>query len=125
MFLGYFVHLYTDYKWNENFRFKIENLNYDNKKSEELRKIKQSDFKLYSNQFIGTNILLNNNKNIIDECKKIKEISIKQDDIEKAINFLLKQEVYKENYKFYSYKELDELNNNTIKDLNIFIKKLH
>lgn len=125
LFLGYLIHLYTDYKWNKNFYEKVKHLRENTKNRDELRKSKQSDFKLYNNNFIKNYIVLNDIDVVAEKCKKINEVLIKQDDIQRVILFLLNQEYYKSEMKFHSFKEFDELKNNTIKEMNDYIKKLN
>ncbi len=122
LFLGYLFHLYVDYRWNNNFYQKIQKINGVTQDKDELRKLKQSDFRLYNNKFIDNEIELDDLKFVKKECKKISEISIEESDIEKIIKFLENQkEEYKSELTFHSFEELDNLINDTINEIIIFI----
>ena len=46
LFLGYLAHLYTDNTWNKNFYTRVQNENIKVENRDELRIMKQSDFKV-------------------------------------------------------------------------------
>ena len=89
---GYYIHLYTDYTWNNYF---YTNFN-DNEKlrglsHEEKRTLKQDDFKVYNNLFIDNKPKFLNKENLVEKSKKIDRISINKEDIEKVEKFLDEQ----------------------------------
>lgn len=111
---GYLAHLFTDYMWNKTFYNKIQNLEGLPENHNEIRKMKQSDFKLYNNKFIENTIQMNNINTALEEIKKIKEVAITKGDILKVIDFLNNQKIYEGEFKFHTIEELDKLMNNTI-----------
>lgn len=119
---GYLAHLYTDYMWNKNFREKIEKLDLPKEQHDNLRKIKQSDFKIYNNKYIDDTFRINNMDTALKEIKKINEVSVTSEDIQKVENFLNNQEKYVGQFKFHTEEELDTLMKNTVKDYVNFIK---
>lgn len=122
LFLGYLAHLYTDNTWNKNFYLRVQNENIHVENRDELRIMKQSDFKVYNNNFIKNIIEIDNPDYLLNEIKKIEEVVIEKDDILKSLKFLREQEIYNEKLKFYSLKELDNLINYTINNCKKIIK---
>jgi len=114
LFIGYMAHVYTDYIWNRDFYTTITKSNLDLSDKDELRKLKQSDFKLYTNKYINNIIDINDIDGVLEEIQKINEISVAKDDVLKAIEFLKRENVYKSEYKFYTEQRLDELMDLTI-----------
>lgn len=113
LFLGYLFHLYVDYRWNKDFYNKVKNIKRDEQKKEELRKAKQSDFLLYANNYIENYIEVESVTFVIDECRKIKEVSIDVQDILEAIAELNTYSKYNAVYTFYTKEKLDKLRNST------------
>lgn len=122
LFNGYLAHLYTDYMWNKNFRKKIEKLDIPEEQHDNLRKMKQSDFKIYNNKFIENTIQIDDINAVLKEIRKIKEVSITKEDILNVIYFLNNQEIYEGQFKFHSMEELDKLMDNTITEYVSFLK---
>ena len=122
LFLGYLAHLYTDNTWNKNFYTRVQNENIKVENRDELRIMKQSDFKVYNNNFIKNIIEIDNPDYLLNEINKIEEVVIEKDDILKSLKFLREQEIYNEKLKFYSLKELDNLINDTINNCKKIIK---
>lgn len=104
--LGYYTHLYTDYIFNNDFYSKEEHT-IDNKN--ELRILKQSDFKLFNNNFSGNSIDTKNIDNLVEKSKVIREININNEDVIKVINYLNKKDKVLCSYNYYSDKYLNEL----------------
>lgn len=125
VFLGYFTHLYTDYIWNKDFYGRVEKRKeFADYSREELRILKQDDFKSYNDLFIKNRIDLEINNALIKEMNQIDEISITKSDIEHVMYFLDTQEKSNLDLKFYQREELDHLLENTIDTIDPFIKKL-
>lgn len=112
---GYYIHLYTDYTWNNYF---YTNFN-DNEKlrglsHEEKRTLKQDDFKVYNNLFIDNKPKFLNKENLVEKSKKIDRISINKEDIEKVENFLDEQIKTENTFKILTKEILDKMMCNTI-----------
>ena len=108
--LGYYIHLFTDYTWNNNYYERLKKEGIDiSKDCDNLRIIKQHDFRMYNNKFIDNTIQLNNIENIVENSKIIEEISLTKEDIQKTKRFL--DEKIKEEgiFEFYKMEELDNL----------------
>lgn len=114
LFNGYIAHLYTDNMWNRNFYNKIQNLEGLPEDRDEIRKMKQSDFKIYNNKYIENTIQIDNMNKALEEIRKIDEVAITEGDILKVIDFLNNQKVYEGQFKFHSMEELDKLMDDTI-----------
>ena len=122
MFLGYLFHLYTDNTWNKNFYTRVQNENIKVENFDELRIIKQSDFKVYNNNFIKNTIEIDNIDDLLRETQNIEEVLIEKEDILKSLKFLKEQKIYNENLKFYTVEELDNIMDNTINNCKKIIK---
>lgn len=118
LLLGYYIHLFTDYTWNDYFYTqygkdeRIKNLTHDEK-----RKIKQDDFKVYNNLFMDNKPRFSHFDELIVASKKINRISIIKEDIEKVEKFLKNQEKFNCDYKILSKEILDSKMNGTIENL--------
>lgn len=115
--LGYFVHLYVDYFWNDYF-YKKNNLNISKDK---IRKIKQTDFLVYANKFINEKLYLNNYDYILDNSKLISNISISKEDLINVLNYFNNLKPTGLKYAILNEKELDILFNNTLVNLQKYI----
>lgn len=62
--------------WNKTFYNKIQNLKGLPENHEEIRKMKQSDFKIYNNKYIKDTLQVDNVDTALEEIKKINEVSI-------------------------------------------------
>jgi len=111
LIMGYYIHLLTDYFFNDHFYKKIsKDTKYDNYTEDNLRKIKQNDFRYYNNMISIQNVEVKNMDRLIEESKKIKNISIVESDIIKVQCKL--NNIEKDNKCFpevYNHKEFDEL----------------
>ena len=112
---GYYIHLYTDYTWNNYF---YTNFN-DNEKlrglsHEEKRTLKQDDFKVYNNLFIDNKPKFLNKENLVEKSKKIDRISINKEDIEKVEKFLDEQIKTENTFKILTKEILDKMMYDTI-----------
>ena len=115
LFLGCYIHLFTDYTWNNNFYTRIKGTKFEDIDRDELRKIKQSDFRKYNNNFINNTIELKDIDRVVDEINLIDEISLTKEDITKVLEYLKNQQKDETlDYKFYISKELDDLLNKTM-----------
>lgn len=113
---GYMAHLYTDNMWNRTFYNKIQNLEVLPEDRDEIRKMKQSDFKIYNNKYIDDTFKIDNMGNALKEIRKIEEVSVTGEDIQKVEDFLNNQEKYVGQFKFHTEEELDKLMENTVKE---------
>lgn len=121
--LGYYIHLYTDYIWNNDYYTKVEKtVKMYEKTSEELKRIKHNDFRLYNTKYNDNNLKISNIDNIIHKSKLIDNISINSNDVEEVIKFLNKSSNLNTTYKFYSEEELDRLLDYTIERIIDLIK---
>ncbi len=124
LLLGYYVHLYLDYYWNQTFYNRIGE-NVTQEEHDRLNKFKQSDFRIYGYNFLENNIKINDFDNILNECKKIKEIHITLQDLENIEKYFLKRTKKLNEYKMYREEELDKLFKDSVKSLFDIIDKLN
>ena len=113
MYLGYYIHLYTDYIFNKNFYEMVEQRKLDYIEKEQLRLLKQHDFKVLDNKYINNNLEINN-VSLMTKRITIHEVDLCENDLENVINYLNNTPFYKGNYKIYTEKELDDLLDETI-----------
>jgi len=119
---GYYTHLFTDYYFNNYTYTKLSN-SFKNKEKDELRKIKQNEFKIYDNNFNDNNIFISDINLLLNELNLINEISISKNDINKIITFLNKKES-NTNLNHFTTKELDNILNNVINEIkNFYLNK--
>lgn len=119
LIVGYFVHLYTDYYWTNNYRSKINKISsYDSYTKEERMSLKHNDFKAYNNNFIDNVLNLKHYDLLINNINLIKEVSITKNDLILVNDFLYNQKEYNNKLKFYNSNELDLLLDKTIIKLN-------
>lgn len=124
LFYGYFVHLYTDYLWNTNFKKKAKNIEELSQLSKtDLRIIKQREFRSYNNNFMKNHLYVKKTKKAVKECKKIDRISIKEKDLKKIINVLAVPRISSKKLKYYTKKELDTLLEETVNSIICFPKQ--
>ena len=115
LILGVYIHLYTDYTWNNYFY-----TNYDNHEKlqglshAEKRKIKQDDFKAYNDLFIENKPQFIYTQELVQKAKEIDRVSINEEDIKKVEKFLEEQQKSNNKYKILTEKILNELLNETI-----------
>lgn len=115
---GYFIHLFTDYSWNNDFYTKLNKRGIIEKDPTKLRIMKQDDFKVFNNKFRKNTIEINNYERTLNEIKIIKEISITKKDLIEVKKFLDDQGYdYERKYQAYKEEELDYLLSNTVKDV--------
>lgn len=103
---GYYIHLYTDYYWNHDFMKRIgeTNLSYD-----ELRRIKQQDFRAYNDEYAHNIIEDSNTELILKYAKELNRVSITEDDITHVIEFLKTQKKCHVKLQVYTKEQLDTL----------------
>ena len=115
LILGYYIHLYTDYTWNNYFYTNFKN---DKKikdlTHEEQRIIKQDDFKVYNNLFLNNIIYFTDKNKLVETTKKIDRVSINEEDLKKVQAFLKKQKKFNQDFKVLSLEILDKMMNITI-----------
>lgn len=120
IFIGYVTHLYTDFTWNNNFYTNVSKRNYPDDDKVALRVMKQSDFRIFNNQFENRNIDILNDEELDlleKECKNISEVSITKEDISKVTDFLKENHFYDAKLQFYTIEELDILLKETVQKL--------
>lgn len=119
--VGYYTHLYTDYLWNSDFYSKFKNVN--NLSDDDVRILKQKDFKIYNNDFVNNTIKIYDLDELIRKISIIDEVSIIKQDIINVCEYLDKKVIFDEgNYSFYNKCNLDCLLDYTVE--NIKNKKL-
>lgn len=116
LYLGYYTHLYTDYYFNNNFYSKL-NDEYKHLDRDELRILKQSDFRIFNNNFNDNKIYINNVSDIVKEVTKIDRVFLINDDIVKVVNYINNQDKYEGDYKYFSNEELNIVLNDTVNNL--------
>ena len=86
LYLGYYVHLITDYYFNYHFYTeKIVHYDISNYSKKEITEMKQHDFKLFNNKYLYNTIKISDIKNVLNKIK-IDEVKIDEEDIKKVIN---------------------------------------
>lgn len=110
---GYFIHLYTDHLWNENFYTQ----KYTGGDHDLARRDKQNDFNLYANKYIDNNIMPLDTNKYLKDINFTKKISLNLKDIEESINYNNHIKKIDSDYKYYTEEELDELLETTIKKI--------
>lgn len=124
---GFFIHLLTDYFWNEytyrtyfevyNKEERIVKLKYKNGEKKiltwnEAVREKQGDFAFFTKSLqnrLNTNLLMDINK-IWEECKSIKEFTLAREDIESTIQYLKSIEeksIPNAEYRIFNQNELE------------------
>ncbi|MDO5557332.1 MAG: zinc dependent phospholipase C family protein [Clostridia bacterium] len=119
---GYFVHLFTDYFWNNDFYTKYETRGNKELTFKEKQKLKRGDFKRFNNNFHSNFIEMSDFNRMMEQIKKIDEVSITQEDIKKVINFIKTQPKFKNEYNFYTDEELIGLLEDTVEEVKLFLK---
>lgn len=121
LFCGYLLHLYTDYTWNINHAKMLKEKGIGDTYTDELRKIKQNDFKVFNNKFMKNVLQINDYENAINKINQIEEVEINENDLKNVINFLINQTEYEGEYKFFTEEQLwqimDYTTKNAYKDL--------
>ncbi len=115
LYWGYFLHLYTDYIWNNNFYSGIKRNIKTKKDTFKLKDIKHNDFNIYNNKFIPNHLSITNKDKLLTKISEITEVSIKNKDFDTVLNYLLNNPGYKGNYKYYTENKLNSLYNYTAK----------
>lgn len=124
VFLGYFIHLFIDYFWNNNYYTNIAGHEIEGKSPDERREIKQHDFKVYNNYFMDDIITIDDKESLLNEIKKISEVSVTEEDVVSVENFLNQKIIYKGDYIFYSKEQLDNLMDESVNMALEQIKKI-
>lgn len=124
LLFGYFIHLYTDYFWNIDFKMRAQkNKELSSLSKVDLRIIKQREFRSYNNNYIDNYLDIKKIRNCVKACKRIDRISIKEADIRKTMEFLKVQKLSTKVLKYYTKEELDTLLNTTISNILEFKKE--
>lgn len=116
LYVGYLLHLFTDYYWNSVFYHHVKNTRFKNKLSKELKEIKHHDFRIYNNKYINNILQITDKKVIISELKSLSEVKIKEKDIDLICEFLKNQSLEKGKLIFFKNEELDTLFKESIKE---------
>ena len=111
---GYFTHLVSDFVFNGSFYEHLRKGELQCNNHDELRIIKQHDFRVFNNNFQKNDITITNIEKILESTKKISEISIEKDDVIKSENFLKEERIFEEAYQFYTEEELENIKEKTI-----------
>ena len=109
LLIGYYIHLYTDFLFNNDFYNRINSdLEHD-----KIRKMKQNDFKKFNNNFLNNKLDIDISK-CIKYVNKMKRISITEKDLELVENYLNERKKEDLEYNFYNEDELNDLLNRTV-----------
>lgn len=119
LFKGYVAHLITDFFWNNYFYtdFYKVHTQLNGMTEEELRILKQGDFRIYDDNYYKNIIICNNVELLTAKAKDIEEISINNGDTEKVLEYLKEKaniEPPKQEFKIMKKEELDKLMNDTV-----------
>lgn len=115
--LGYYVHLFTDYIWNNDFYTSIVGTEFEKLDKDTLRELKQSDFRNYNNLYVDNQLIINNLDESAEKTKIINEVNLNKDDLIDTINYLKGKIFYDTEYSFYSEEYLNNLLEYTIKTI--------
>lgn len=108
IYLGYYVHLYTDYLFNRDFYDLVRDRKITNIEKDKLRMIKQDDFKVFNNKYIDNTIKIDNIGNILRKID-IEEVNVCESDLLNIINYLNNTPLFNGTYQIYQEEELDKL----------------
>lgn len=112
LILGYYVHLYSDFIWNNNFYSNIPD-EYKNMDKIKLRVLKQNDFRKFNNNYLSNRIDKDTNL-LIDKINIVDRISVNKYDIDLVVNYLENRREEKLDYVYYTEDKLNELLNETV-----------
>jgi hypothetical protein len=118
IFFGYYVHLYTDYRWNERFHERrisderIKDLTWN-----EQRIIKQADFRVYDDLLERKGIKIKNIKSVVEKANQIEEVFLNEEDVKKVENYLNNREKVKVDFEYYTKEQLDKYLENTVEEV--------
>ncbi len=115
LFIGYLLHLYVDYYFNQDYYNRISNKRGTKQPAVKLKEIKHHDFAVFNAKFKNNNIVIDDVDNIVTKIKDLEEVLIKSDDVLAIHKFLVEQEHDATKYVFYKEAELDLLLNKCVK----------
>ena len=124
---GYFSHLFSDYIWNNNFYTKkIKNFDVNKLSKDEIRFLKQNDFRFHGNLYYENRIDIKNLNIFLDKIKVLDKISLNKNDLEKILKYINdnEYELKKINLTFYTKEELENLCNETVDKIIEFKEKI-
>lgn len=124
LLMGCFTHLFVDWNFNNNFYTTYRDENLGKYSRDELRMMKQHDFRIFNNNFLDNMIDLDYFEEVVKESKKIEELSLTVKDIKDAVDFSKMKIWYEGKYNFYSEEELEKLLGETLNKLTERIKKI-
>lgn len=124
---GYFTHLFSDYIWNNNFyNKKIKNFDVKNLSKDELRSLKQNDFRFHSNLYYKNKIDIKDLNTFLNKIKILDKISLNKEDLEKTLTYINENKYELEDIKlnFYNKEELEQLCDDTVNKIIEFKEKI-
>lgn len=116
LYWGYLLHLFVDFYWNSNFYKNVKNTAYKNTPASKLKDVKHYDFNIYNARFHKNILSVSNKDELLKDLKGLKEVKIKEKDIDFVLNFLKNQETETGNLKFFTKDALNKLMINTVKE---------
>lgn len=112
---GYFVHLFTDYYWNDDFMIRFQSKKpFCNFTRDDMRILKQSDFRAYNDYYQNNNLNIVDPKIILGNISGLDCISLTEQDIIKVIQFLKNQKPYHVTFQVSTKEQFDELLKDTV-----------
>lgn len=124
---GYFSHLFSDYIWNSNFYTKkIKDFDISKFTKDELRFLKQNDFRFYNNLYSNNSIKIKDLNKFVAKIKNLNRISLNTKDLEKTLSYINNNEYVIDNIElnFYTKEELENLCNETVAKILEFKEKI-
>lgn len=120
---GYFVHLFTDYYWNDDFiiRFQAKKP-FCHLIADDVRILKQSDFKAYNDYYHDNNLDLVHPTVILDNIAELDRVSITEEDIVAVMEFLRNQKLSNLTFQVTTKEQFDELLKDTVEQSYDIIK---
>jgi len=119
--------LFSDYIWNNNFYTKkIKNFDVNKLSKDEIRFLKQNDFRFHGNLYYKNRIDIKNLNIFLDKIKVLDKISLNKNDLEKTLKYINdnEYELKKINLTFYTKEELENLCNETVDKIIEFKEKI-
>ena len=122
IYLGYYVHLLTDYLFNQSFYSRIEKENNMELNFNSLARLKQKDFKIFDNNFISNTISLSDIPSLLSKIT-MDEVKLREEDLVRVKDYLDNPQVFDGKYQMFTEEELEKLLDNVILKITNNIKK--
>ena len=116
LYLGYYVHLMTDYLFSKDFYDMVEKIHLNYLGKEKLRTMKQHDFRLFDNNYNDNRIDLNDLYNVVNKID-LEEVNICESDLKKVMDYLYNTPVFEGEYEIYDEDTLKKLLDTVVMDI--------